>query len=295
MTLEMIKTFITLAETRSFSRTANILFVSQPTVSVRLQALEDELKCSLFERNNKQVELTAMGMQFLPYAMQLFRSMVACQDFVRENESKMDRLTISAPVTCWDFGPLKQTVLQFCETTPNIMLNLLRNASASTYRSLIENTVDIGVVYTTPPNPDVEYVPYFQEELYLVSSPKNHLPPQGDFFSMDEKPSLIRPAYAGVASQLVEESLYMLPSHINSDHPSLYLDLVKSGLGVGLLQSTIIEPELKAGTLEIIDCAYNEHPILYKNYLVYFKRNKQALTPLIDKLLDGPRQHQCKR
>ena len=285
MTLEMIKTFITLAETRSFSRTANILFVSQPTVSVRLQTLEDELKCALFDRNNKQVELTPMGMQFLPYAMQLFRSMVACQDFVRGQESQMNRLTISAPVTCWDYGPLKKTILEFCENTPNMLLNLLRNDSASTYRSLVENAVDLGVVYTTPPNPDVEYIPYFQEELYLVASPKMQLP-QSDFFSSEEKPPLISPAYAGVASQLVEESLYMLPSHISSDHPSLYLDLVKSGLGIGLLQSTIIEPELASGTLEIIDCAYNEHPILYKNYLAYFKRKKQALEPLIDMLLN---------
>ena len=51
-------------------------------------------------------------------------------------------------------------------------------------------------------------------------------------------------------------------------------------------QSAIIEPEIEAGTLEIIDCAYNEHPILYKNYLVYFKRKKQALMPLIDMLLE---------
>jgi DNA-binding transcriptional LysR family regulator len=78
----------------------------------------------------------------------------------------------------------------------------------------------------------------------------------------------------------------LLPSRITSDHPSLYLDLVKSGMGIGLLQSTIIEPELAAGTLEMIDCSYNSHPILYKNYLAYFKRKKQALAPLIDSLLE---------
>ena len=94
MTVEMIKTFITLAETRSFSRTADILFVSQPTVSVRLKAMEDELKFPLFVRSNKQVELTPMGLQFFPYAMQMFRSMAACQDFIRGYESQMKRLTI---------------------------------------------------------------------------------------------------------------------------------------------------------------------------------------------------------
>ncbi len=286
MTMDMIKTFITLAETRSFSRTAEILFVSQPTVSVRLKAMEDELKFPLFVRSNKQVELTAMGLQFFPYAMELFRSLAACQDFVRGHESRMKRLTISAPVTCWDFGPLRQKVLAFCQEKTDMIVDLLRNDSASTYRSLVENVTDLGVVYTTPLNPDVEYVPYFSEELFLVASPKMKLPPQGDFLSVEKKPPLIRPAYAGIASQLVEESLYMLPSRITSDHPSLYLDLVKSGMGIGLLQSTIIQEELAAGTLEMIDCAYNTHPILYKNYLVYFKRKKQLLAPLIDSLLE---------
>lgn len=285
MTAEMIKTFITLAETRSFSRTAEILFISQPTVSVRLKALEDELKSPLFIRNNKQVELTAIGMQFFPYAMKLFDSMAACQEFVRGYETQMKRLTISAPVTCWDFGPLRKTVLDFCQRTPNMLLDLLRNDSISTYRSLVENVVDLGVVYTTPLNPDVEYVPYFQEELYLVASPKMNLPPQGDFLYAGEKPPLVRPSYGVVAAQLVEESLYMLPGRITSDHPSLYLNLVKAGMGIGLLQSTIIEEELKAGTLEMVDCTYNTHPILYKNYLAYFKRKKQTLAPLIDSLL----------
>ena len=285
MTLEMITTFITLAETRSFSRAADILFVSQPTVSARLHALEDELKCSLFNRNNKHVELTAMGAQFLPYAMQVFHSMVACQDFVQEHESGMDRITISAPVTVWDFGPLRKTILDFCKDTPHMLINLLRNDSLSTYKKMLDNVVDLGVLYTTPVNPDIEYTPYFTEDLLLVASPENQLALKGDFFSAGEKPPLISPAYAGASSQLVEESLYMLPRFICSDHPSLYLDLVKSGFGVGLIQSSILEPELAAGTLEIIDCAYNEHPVLYKNYLAYFKRKKQSLSPLIDLLL----------
>lgn len=286
MTLEMIKTFITLAETHSFSRTAELLFVAQPTISVRLKALEDELKYPLFIRTNKQVELTPMGLQFFPYAMDLYNSMTRCQNFVRGFDTYKKRITISAPVTCWDFGPLRNKIVEFCHNTPDVLIDLLRNDSTSIYRSLVENITDLGVVYTTPLNPDVEYLPYFSEELYLVASPEMNLQAMGDFLNIENKPMLIRPAYTAIASKLVEESLYMLPCYISSDHPSLYLDLVKSGMGIGLLQSSIVEDEIKKGTLELINCSYNEQPILYKNYLAFFKRKEQMLTPLIDSLLN---------
>lgn len=286
MTIDMIKTFITLSETRSFVRTAELLFVAQPTISVRIKALEDELKAPLFVRNNKQVELTMVGAQFLPYAMDLYHSITACQSFARGSESHMEHLTVSAPVTCWDYGPLREKMTNFCQRNPDVLVDMLRNDSASIYRSILENVTDLGVVYVTPLNPDLEYIPYLSEDLLLVASPAMHLGPQGDFLNDTEKPLLVRPLYAATVSQLLEESLYQLPSHIASDHPSLYLSLVKSGFGIGLLQKTMIEKDLADGTLELVDCIYNTRPILYKNYLAYFKRKKKELQPLVDFLLE---------
>lgn len=287
MTIDMIKTFITLAETKNFNRAAELLFVAQPTISVRIKALEDEMSFPLFVRNNKHVELTTRGIEFLPYAMSLYKSMMACQNFAKGNERYSTHLSISAPVTCWDYGPLRDSVLTFCQCQTDTMINLLRNDSETTYRRLLDNDVDIGVVYLKPLNSDIEYVQYHTEYLYLVTSPAIHLPAYGDFQGLeDDLPPLIRPAYAAIASQLVEESLYMFPCHITSDHPSLYLNMLKSGMGVGLLQSDIANPEIAAGSLSLVDCNYNLHPIPYKNYLAYKIKNKSRLSPLINALLN---------
>ena len=62
--------------------------------------------------------------------------------------------------------------------------------------------------------------------------------------------------------------------------------MVKSGFGIGLLQKTMIEKDLADGTLELVDCIYNTRPILYKNYLAYFKRKKKELQPLVEFLLE---------
>ena len=64
MDIESLNTFLTLASTRSFTRTANQLFVAQSTVTNRINELEKELKLKLFNRNNKSVALTPDGERF---------------------------------------------------------------------------------------------------------------------------------------------------------------------------------------------------------------------------------------
>lgn len=71
MTFEELNTFITLTQTRSFSRTAELLFTSQSTVSFRIKKIEAQIGRTLFERNTRSIELTPAGEDFLFYASQL--------------------------------------------------------------------------------------------------------------------------------------------------------------------------------------------------------------------------------
>ena len=68
MDIEALNTFLTLANTKNYTRTAAQLFVAQSTVTNRIHELEKELNIALFTRNNRSVELTAEGEQFKDYA-----------------------------------------------------------------------------------------------------------------------------------------------------------------------------------------------------------------------------------
>ena len=68
MDIQTLKTFITLAETKNFTKTANQLFVAQSTVTNRINELEKELKFNLFSRTNRSVKLTSEGERFKIYA-----------------------------------------------------------------------------------------------------------------------------------------------------------------------------------------------------------------------------------
>ncbi|HER2177994.1 TPA: LysR family transcriptional regulator, partial [Streptococcus pyogenes] len=73
MNIENIEAFVYINHYGSFNKAAEVLFLSQPSVTARIQSLERELGCKLFDRLGKQIVLTEEGRKFLPYAQQVLQ------------------------------------------------------------------------------------------------------------------------------------------------------------------------------------------------------------------------------
>ncbi|WP_040949827.1 LysR family transcriptional regulator [Gorillibacterium massiliense] len=71
MNIENIEAFVYVIHFGSFNKAAEALYLSQPSVTARIQTLERELDCRLFDRQGKQIQITEEGRRFLPYAQQL--------------------------------------------------------------------------------------------------------------------------------------------------------------------------------------------------------------------------------
>ncbi|MBO9600405.1 MAG: LysR family transcriptional regulator, partial [Cohnella sp.] len=71
MNIENIEAFVYVIHCGSFNKAADVLYLSQPSVTARIQSLERELDCKLFDRQGRQVQMTEEGKRFLPYAQQL--------------------------------------------------------------------------------------------------------------------------------------------------------------------------------------------------------------------------------
>ena len=145
MNLAEIETFLTIVNTKSITRTADLLFLSQPTVSHRLNSLENELGFPLVIRNkgHKQVELTPKGMDFVVLAerwMSLWKETLTLQ----HNQERM-LLTIG----CTDslniavFAPLYDEILQ---SHSHLDLDIESHHSNELYDLLSEHKFDIGFV-----------------------------------------------------------------------------------------------------------------------------------------------------
>jgi len=74
MNIENLEAFVYVIHYGSFNKAADMLFLSQPSVTARIQTLERELDCKLFDRFGRQIQLTEKGKQFLPYAQQILQT-----------------------------------------------------------------------------------------------------------------------------------------------------------------------------------------------------------------------------
>ena len=289
MNFDAIRTFLSLSETKNFNKTAQLLFISQPTVTMRIKSLEEELGQTLFIRDNKSVELSPAGIHFLPYAMQIYQTVNESESFMQSYRHFDRLLTVSAPVTSWDFGPLSGDIFSYMQKNPQYFYNLRRSVSKKILSEVAAGSVDLGLVYTLPKPHDMEAILYVQEDLLLVTAPGHQFTFRDDLLSNAQvPPSIIRQEYGTTATQLAEELFHSIPCNIHTEHPRLQLEMIRQGFGAGMIQQSLVQDELDKGTLVLVDCAYNEHPLSYKGYLVYRKSQEPVLRNLLDHMLSKP-------
>jgi DNA-binding transcriptional LysR family regulator len=124
MEYEQMKTFLTVANSKSFSRSAEILHVAQTTISVRIQQLERSLGKMLFNRNTRNLELTESGMALYPYiekAMELIEEGKNVMDLANRFTGK---LNIGGLNSLWN-KTFSGFISTYHNSHPNIAIKLI--------------------------------------------------------------------------------------------------------------------------------------------------------------------------
>jgi LysR family transcriptional regulator, benzoate and cis,cis-muconate-responsive activator of ben and cat genes len=174
MELHHLRAFSIIAESRSFSKAARQLHVSQPPLSRHIHQLEEELGVKLFVRSASGVELTREGLMLLEQA----RTVLAEADgFVelagRAKTGVANRLRVGmARGLCEVVNRIR---LHLLSRVPEITIEGSDVASSSQYRALEERTIDIGVSRHVAEDPAVRCETLFRERFVVVVSENNPL------------------------------------------------------------------------------------------------------------------------
>ena len=140
------KTFATAAECKSVSETAKKLFVSQPSVSADLAALESELNVRLFFRSNRGITLTEEGRVLYEYIKNAFSFIEKGEEKLREISGlKSGTLRIGASDMTLKFF-LLDYITEFREMHPEVKLTVTNNPTPKTFDALRGGEIDFGVV-----------------------------------------------------------------------------------------------------------------------------------------------------
>ncbi len=173
MTLTELKYIVAVARERHFGRAAEACFVSQPTLSVAIKKLEDELAVQIFERGASEVSVTPVGEQIVTQAQRVLEQTMAIREIAKQG---MDPL--AGPLrlgVIYTIGPylLPALVKQMIDTVPQMPLMLQENFTARLVELLKQGEIDCAIMAEPFPEAGLMTVPLYDEP-FVVAVPRGH-------------------------------------------------------------------------------------------------------------------------
>ena len=168
MTLTELKYIVAVARERHFGRAADACYVSQPTLSVAIKKLEEELEVKLFERSASEVSVTTLGDQIVRQAQIVLDQAAAIKEIAKRGKDPLAGvLTLGVIYT---IGPylLPELVRQSIERTPQMPLMINENMTAKLLEMLRTGEIDCAIVAEPFPDTGLAMAPLYDEPFYAA-------------------------------------------------------------------------------------------------------------------------------
>jgi DNA-binding transcriptional LysR family regulator len=252
--LHQLEIFLCIARERSFSKAAEKLRISQPSVSIQIKNLEESLEVKLFERLGRHVSLTREGAAVLEHAKKIADIVSTLQSDIREIKGiRRGRFAAECSrVPSATLVPL--AVARFKEQYPDTEVSIRTGRSYEVEQWVLENEVDLGVIEGDPASGLIIKEPWYTDELVLVLPPRSHLLKRRKLSLKEviEEPYLlqtpgIRPTF--VERVLAEKGL-SIKKPVTLGSREAVKAAIAAGYGVSIIPKSLIDTESRAGILK---------------------------------------------
>ncbi len=173
--IESLKMFCDLAETKSFTKAAQINSVTQSAVSQTITALERRFHALLIERSKKNFRLTQEGEVVYEYGKQILQTHDALQNRMHEIEDVVSGNIRVATVYTIGLHLLPPCVKEFLKRYPAVNVHVEYRRANQVYESVLGNTVDLGLVAFPVRDPRLETILLGKDRLVLICHPQHPL------------------------------------------------------------------------------------------------------------------------
>lgn len=173
MTLTELKYIVAVARERHFGRAAEACFVSQPTLSVAVKKLEEELDVKIFERSSNEVTITALGEDIVRQAQSVLDQAAEIKEIAKRGKDPLAGvLTLGVIYT---IGPylLPDLVRQSIARTPQMPLMLQENFTVKLLEMLRTGEIDCAILAEPFPDTGLAIAPLYDEP-FLAAVPSTH-------------------------------------------------------------------------------------------------------------------------
>ena len=259
MDFDQLETFLEVARHASFSRAAEKRFRTQPAISSQIRSLEEEVGAKLFDRSGGKVSLTAAGKGFQKYVEETLDARKAMLVSIAEMERipRGEIIVGANEGTCLHILP--EVFADFKKQYPDVSVNIKRSDYAGILESVIDNSVDFGVVSLPVTDNRLTVVLIHRDELVIIVPPSH---PLGKMKSAPiaeaAKYPLVVPKVGHTRDSLEElfHERRLKPNYtMELDSSELLKRFVAAGVGVGFIARSNVVEDVRARSLAAIAIA----------------------------------------
>lgn len=250
-----INTFLELCKTMNYTRTAKVLFITQPAVTGHIQFLEKEYGIKLFHYQGKQLTLSSAGEALRQYSL-------TANINAQQMKLQLARATNAPGSLC--FGATK-TIGEFCITPvlsdmlvadPNLNITVTVDNTTTLLALLEEGKIEFALIEGFFESKKYEHRLVANENFVGVCSAQSHLAGRDlSFDALIEERLILREEGSGTRDIcqgiLLEHNLHFNDFHgcIEANSPKLIVELVKGNKGITFLYESAVATEIKAGSI----------------------------------------------
>ena len=253
MLLAQIEAFLTVAERRSVSKAAEVLYVTQPALTTRIKKLERDLGVELFVRTPRGMRLTAEGRAFRGHAQRAVQELAQGRELLRElREGRVGELLLgAAPAISTYVLPL--VLRRFQASFPNVHLIVRTGHSEEILEMVLREQVQVGLVRELP-HPATTSRRLYEDEIVLVVHPAHRFAAErsiavdelaGERLILFDRTS----SYFVLTSAFFREAGVVPRGVMELDNVDATKKMVEQDLGIAFLPYTAVRGELAAGAL----------------------------------------------
>ncbi len=290
MDMRKLDAFCKVVELKSFTRTAEAMLLSQPTVSEHIRSLERELDLKLVDRLGREVKPTPAGRLLYGYAQKILQLQ---EEAVQAIEQFSGRLSGRIRIGCGTIPGtyiMPELIGRFRREHPSIRATLRITSSRIIAGMVLSGDHELGVVGAKWNENGLSWTRMFSDELILAVHPQ-HPWARKKAVSLDEivrEPFIMREPESGtrrVFAQILEKSGFkekQLQEVAEIGSTAAIKEAVKEGIGISILSRRAIRDDVSCGRLAAV--AVKDHTLGRPFYLI--KRKNRELSPVVSVFLE---------
>lgn len=286
MDFRQLETFVAIAKFKSFSKAADYLFLTQPTISNHIQNLENQLGTILINRTNKKVTLTKAGEILYAHALDILNKREIALFNLEQFKGKIEGTLEIATSTTPEQYILPQLLNSFHKIYPDVKYHLLHFDSLQVVESIISGEIDFGIVGAREDRKQLNYINLMEDRLVVIA------PYTEPYTAMDsisikalKNSKLILREEGSGTRKIFEHALQLQDITIENLDVVAYVEntetikeCVRLGLGLSVVSELSIEDEVKFKLLKKMQI---EDLDLHRSFYFTYHRHR-TLSPLAE-------------